>query len=56
VQLLRGDLSRALDLDALTGLLERARADERLTPVSVAWNEPRLLLEEGDKKEPEAAN
>jgi predicted PolB exonuclease-like 3'-5' exonuclease len=56
VQLLRGELSRAQYLDAMTGLLESARADERLTPVSVAWNEPRLLLEEGDKKEPEAAN
>jgi hypothetical protein len=44
VQLLRGELERDDYLRAMQGLLTLIKTDERLSPVSHAMNEPRLML------------
>jgi hypothetical protein len=46
VQLLRGELERELYLQAMRGLIELIRSDERLGPVAAGINEARLLLNE----------
>jgi hypothetical protein len=46
VQLLRGELDREAYVAAVQRLLTAMRADERLTPVTSALNEKRLLLAE----------
>jgi hypothetical protein len=46
VQLVRGELERDAYLEAMRGLIEKIRADARLTPVAAGLDERRLLLEE----------
>jgi predicted PolB exonuclease-like 3'-5' exonuclease len=46
VQLLRGELELDGYRQAMSYLIEAAESDERIAPVSNAWNKPRLLLEE----------
>jgi len=45
VQLVRGELTLEAYKEAISGLIEAARAEPRVAPVIAAWNEPRLRLE-----------
>jgi predicted PolB exonuclease-like 3'-5' exonuclease len=45
IQFLRGEIEREGYLEAMKGLIESIRGDERLAPVATGMNERRLLLE-----------
>jgi predicted PolB exonuclease-like 3'-5' exonuclease len=45
VQLLRGELTPVAYKDAISGLIDAARAEPRVAPVVTSWNEARLRLE-----------
>jgi len=47
VQLLRGELTLGAYKDAMSSLIEAARAEPRVAPVVTSWNEARLRLQAG---------
>ena len=51
IQLLRGELSPEAYVEAMGGLIELVREDERVLPVAAGLNVDRLLLKERDSQE-----